>query len=69
MKGELPKKLKDVVRLETEHTLKQTDLDDKEKWEKDVLETVAAWPEERLADFLNLFLCETFISRNREDNV
>ncbi len=65
----LPKKLKDVVWLETEHTLKQTKLDNKEKWEAEVLETLKAWPEERLADFLNLFLCETFISRNREDNV
>ncbi len=62
-------RMRDVVRLETEHTLKQTDLDNKEKWEDKVLKTLAAWPEERLADFLNLFLCETFISRNREDNV
>ena len=67
--GKLPKDLKNVVQLETEHTLKQTKLDDKEKWEAEVLETLKAWPEERLADFLNLFLCETFISRNREDNV
>ncbi|MGN0891152.1 MAG: type III-B CRISPR-associated protein Cas10/Cmr2 [Candidatus Spyradenecus sp.] len=67
--GKLPGHLRDVVRLETEHTLAQTALDNKEKWEAEVLETLKAWPEERLADFLNLFLCETFISRNREDNV
>lgn len=67
--GKLPSKLKEVVKLETEHTLKQTQLEDKEKWEAEVEETLAVWPEERLADFLNLFLCETFISRNREDNV
>lgn len=67
--GKLTGHLREVVQIETEHTLKQTKLDDKEKWEAEVLETLAAWPEERLADFLNLFLCETFISRNREDNV
>lgn len=67
--GKLPREMLKVVQQEVEHTFKQTELDDKEKWEKDVLKTLADWQKDDLADFLNLFLCETFISRNREDNV